>query len=123
MRKPVVWVVKEQMRRDDNGSVPMDYSPAYRYGEVRFITQFDLPVTRNSSIAQNWYKDVIKFCQEYDSGQDYLVLTGHTLAIFMIGCIFSQTNKPPRVLVWRRELGEYVPFDPVFDANLLGEVV
>lgn len=124
MRKPVVWIIKEQMRRDAQAnSVPMDYSPAHKFGELRFITEFDLPTVRGSTIAQQWYKRVVEFVREYNSTMDSIILTGSPLAMFMIGCIFSAANKAPRILVWRREVGEYVPYDPVFDTNLLGEVV
>jgi len=110
-RGPIVWVVKEQVKRADTGSSVMDYTPAMKYGELRFITQFDLPTHPNSSVAAEWYKDVNRFLEECDDTQDFIVLTGSPLAIFVIGRACGMAKVFLTVLVWKREQNMYVPFN------------
>ena len=110
--RPTVWVVKEQIRQSSVGSTPMDYTPAYELGDVKFITEFDLPIHPNSSIAQQWYQAVMRFAQEFDPTNDFVVLTGQPAAIFVIGMIMGHLNIVPKILVWKREQGRYVSFQP-----------
>lgn len=91
----------------------MDYTPAYQYGDVRFITESDLPLHRDSTVAKNWLMDVLKFAKEFDVETDYIVLTGQPLAIYMVGALLAGLDKCPKILVWRREQGQYVVFDPL----------
>lgn len=108
---PVVWVIKEQMMRDEIGSVPVDYSPAMRYGEIRFITQFDFPMHPNSQIAATWIRDVAKFCAHYDDSSDYVICTGQPTAMFLVGYLLGLHKKIPRFLVWRRQENVYRPIE------------
>jgi hypothetical protein len=109
-RRPTVWVLKEQMV---SGS-PMDYSAAYEYGDVEFITDFDPPVGRTrSTIGAQWRQAVLRFIDSVDSENDYIILTGAPLAIFMCGLIMAQAGIMLKILVWRREQGKYVVFDPL----------
>lgn len=109
-KSPIVWVIKEQSKRGDSGSSIMDYTPAMKYGEIKFITDFDLPTHQASSAAESWQKAAARFVVEVDFDRDYLILTGAPLAIFTIGLLIGATNKFPRILVWKREQGIYVPF-------------
>jgi hypothetical protein len=107
--RPTVWVLKEQAIRGANGTVPMDYTPAYTYGDVKFITEFDLPIHPKSTVANEWTAAINKFLKEYDPERDYLILTGSPLAIFAFGVAISTTDVTHKILVWRREQGRYVP--------------
>ena len=121
MHRPKVWVVKEQVRTAEVGVRAMDYTPAMEYGDVHFITEFDIPLHPNSTVTGEWVKAVQKFFKEYDASQDYIILTGHTLSIFMIGMILGATRTspyPPKILVWRREQQRYVLFN---SKHLLGQ--
>jgi hypothetical protein len=91
----------------------MDYTPAYEFGDVCFITEFDLPLHPRSTVTRAWIQDTDKFLNTVKS-EDFLILTGQPIAIFMIGCrLMSDVppNRWPTLLVWRREQGKYVTFD------------
>lgn len=113
-KRPTVWVLKEQVTRGSTGPVPMDYSPAYKYGDIQFITDFDIPLTRApSTLAMKWAEQAARFWNRVDLDNDYLILTGAPLSMFILGVLCSLRGAPPRILVWRREQGAYVVFDPV----------
>jgi hypothetical protein len=106
-----VWVLKEQMSsRGTSGPAPMDYSPAAKFGEVRFITDFDLPVPPrpDSTISTAWVAAVANFIQECDPENDYIVLTGSPMAIYLVGVVSATVGATLNILVWRRERNEYV---------------
>lgn len=111
MPRPTVWIVKEQVRRGDAGTAPMDYTPAYAFGDIKFITEFDPPIYPGSNLLRNWEDQVRNFVKEYDPSNDYIILTGAPLAIFLIGAIVGQikSSHPVKILVWRREQNAYVP--------------
>lgn len=109
--KPVVWIAKEQLRRNSIGSEPMDYGPAMAYGEIRFITKTDLPSYPSSSVFQQWFNDVGSFCKEYDESRDFIIATGQPTAIFAIGHTLGCYHKIPRYLIWQREENRYRVFD------------
>lgn len=114
MRAPKVWVVKEQVRSSDHGPRVMDYTPAMEFGELQFITDLDIPMHPASTVTAEWTKAVKKFFNEYQAQTDYIVLTGHTLSIFLIGVIFGASRisgYSPKILVWRRDQGRYIVFD------------
>ncbi|CAB4120830.1 hypothetical protein UFOVP2_8 [uncultured Caudovirales phage] len=116
MKNPTVWIVKEQMLRNDVGSVPMDYSPAMQYGDIEFITQHDMPMYGKSSAQSAWNEDVNAFVIKYDPAFDYIITTGQPMAILAVGFALGRAGKCPRFLVWRREESRYRPVH--FDASL-----
>lgn len=111
-KRPTVWVVKEQIRQSSSGSSPMDYTPAYEFGDIKFITEFDLPIHPKSTIAEEWRQAVLRFTQELDPQRDYIVLTGQPAAIFVIGMILGYLEIVPQILVWKREQNRYIPYNP-----------
>lgn len=115
MKKPICWVVKEQMLRGvgDSGSAPVDYTPAMSHGEIEFITTHDMPMYGRSAVQDAWNDDVQRFVTAYDSQQDYIICTGQPMAILTIGYALGRAGKWPRFLVWRREENKYrvVHFD------------
>lgn len=121
MKKPTVWVVKEQVRRDAVGPVPMDYSPAFKYGEVKFITNHDLPLHQGGTLASGWYYKVQSFITDFDEDCDWIILTGSPVAIFIVGWLTGIRQRTPRVLVWRRESNEYVPYSPIPTLETMAE--
>jgi hypothetical protein len=108
-----VWIVKEQMLRNEIGTVPMDYSPAMQWGDIEFITMHDMPMYVRSSVQEAWNQDVLKFAEQYDQQKDYIITTGQPMAIFCVGWVLGFERKIPRFLVWRREENKYrvVNFD------------
>jgi hypothetical protein len=106
--RPTVWVLKEQLRN----AAAFDYTPAYKYGDIRFITDFDLPLHAGSSLAKEWDKVVNSFMGDLDEERDYLILTGQPLAIFRLGQKLVAAGLSPRCLIWRREQNEYVVWQP-----------
>lgn len=104
--RPTVWVLKEQLR----AGTPFDYSAAYAFGDVEFITTFDPPIHPKSTILDSWCINVYKFINEYDPERDYLVPTGSPLGILMLGIALGcSKRKPPRILLWNRFTNLYVP--------------
>jgi hypothetical protein len=108
--RPVVWVVKEQVKRDMTGSTPMDYTPAYEYGDLKFITDMDPPIHGSSTVKPEWLKQVGGFIREFNPDRDFMILTGSPLAIFVLGMMVGKINSryPIQILVWRREQNKYV---------------
>lgn len=109
MQNSKVWVVKEQMMRNDAGSIPMDYGPAMQFGDLEFITTHDMPLYGgpHSSFQEQWNEDVHRFVEQYNPERDYVVTTGQPIAIFLVGWVLASRNKVPRFLVWRREENRY----------------
>ena len=115
MKKPTVWVIKEQMTRTETGSIPMDYSKAMDYGDLKFITTHDIPLYGGASSTQDgWNEDVAAFASQYDPDHDFIITTGQPMAIFMVGWILALLHheKDPQFLVWRREENRYRPVRP-----------
>jgi len=112
MKKPTVFIVKEQMTRNAIGSTPIDYGPAMEYGDIEFITEFDLPSYGcRSSVFRNWAEDVAKFVDKYDPATDFIVVTGQPSAIFAVGYVLGTVKKEPRFLIWKREENKYRPMN------------
>jgi hypothetical protein len=117
MKNPVVFVVKEQVIRDEVGTVPIDYSPALKFGDLQFITSHDMPLHRRSAVQANWNSDVALFISQYNPKTDYIICTGQPMAIMTIGYLLGLVQKVPRYLVWRRQAGVYTPVE--FGAEIL----
>lgn len=111
MKKPMVYVIKEQSVRDSTGSNAMNYSPAMSYGDIQFITHSDMPLYPNSAIQANWTLDVAKFVEEFNPEMDYIIATGQPTAICAVGHALGMARKTPRYLVWRREENRYRVLD------------
>lgn len=111
--RPIVWVLKEQMRTTPNGSSPMDYSAAYVYGDLEFITDFDPPLHPSSTVMPEWRRQIRKFLDAYKEDYDYIIPTGSPFAIFLFGRMLGEEMtmkgiKQARILVWRREQSRYI---------------
>jgi hypothetical protein len=117
VKNPKVFVIKEQMMRNDVGSVPMDYSPAIQYGDIEFITHHDMPTYGKSHAQSAWNDDVQRFVTAYDPDHDFIITTGQPTAILAVGFALGQVNKHPRFLLWRREENRYRPV--YFDADFV----
>ena len=105
-----VWIIKEQSVRTETGTIPMDYSKAYDYGDIRFITTGDMPMYGGVSQAQAmWNDDAVAFASEYNPDTDFIITTGQPMAIFMVGWMLARHHpgKQPKFLVWRREENRY----------------
>jgi len=113
MKRPICFIIKEQMLRGDNGPSPVDYAPAMDFGEIEFITMHDMPMYGRSSVQEVWEQDVIGFVTKYDPQTDYIICTGQPMAILAVGYALGVAGKWPRFLVWRREENRYrvVNFD------------
>jgi len=119
-RTPIVFVVKEQVIRDEVGTVPIDYSPALKFGDLQFITSHDMPLHSASSVQTNWNANVAQFVVGYDQKSDFIICTGQPMAIMTIGFLLGRAGKVPRYLVWRRQAGVYTPVE--FDAEIFNIV-
>jgi hypothetical protein len=115
-RKPIVWIVKEQVRRTQAGIEAMDYTPAMKWGEPRFITSFDPPaLLTKSTVLEGWHKSVRAFIDAFDAETDFIIATGNPTAMMMIAYLMGAARpySPPRFLLWRREDNAYVPYNPL----------
>ena len=74
--RPKVYIIKEQMIRGETGPVVVDYSAATEFGDIEFITRFDMPMYGKSAVQEVWNADALDFAQGYDERQDYIVTTG-----------------------------------------------
>lgn len=110
--RPKVWAIKEQVKTTSAGAVPMDYSAAYEYGDLEFITDMDPPL-HPGTVRLEWERQVLRFLKVFDPDRDYVILTGSPLAIFLVGQLLGGIEhlRRPRVLVWRREQSRYVVFN------------
>jgi hypothetical protein len=114
-KRPTVWVLKEQMRAGPNGPAPMDYTAAYEFGDIKFITEFDPPLHGKSTVLVEWHKAVACFLDEFDETRDFIIPTGSPFGIFLFGRVLGEDianheyKQPPKILIWRREQNRYVP--------------
>jgi len=110
--QPIVWVIKEQFKQGAGGPEPIDYTPAMQYGDVHFITEFDVPTGPSKAVRESWFEGVAKFCDDYDPKRDFVVLTGSPTALFLVGAMMADKGALPlRLLIWRREENRYIPFE------------
>lgn len=115
-----VWILKEQTIAASQGTVPMDFTPALEFGELQFITNFDVPPHGEpSSIFDQWVLAVEKFVREFDVSKDFIILTGSPLSIFTFGRIIEESIRSQaiisskhlfiNILVWNRQYRRYTP--------------
>lgn len=109
--RPIVWVIKEQMRRTGVGSEVMDFTPAMAYGELRFILKHDMPMNPGSPMMKDWWDSIDRFADRYDADRDFIIATGKPSDIFMVGWSLGAHLKHPRFLNWQREENRYRVFD------------
>jgi len=81
-KKPVVWVVQEGRN---------DYAPAEEFGEVRFITHFEVTSIEGSQQNKNVEADIRKWATEYTPGLDWIVPTGNPMVVALLTmCLHQQ---------------------------------
>lgn len=118
MSRPIVWVVKEQVKQTANGPQVMDYSAAECFGTIKFITESTIPVHRKWVTAKDAIqvsKDIMAFCEAVQP-QDFLILTGPPHLFYLIAAAIGESGKNfPNLLAWRREDSEYVALMGVDD--------
>lgn len=80
-----VWVVQEGRN---------DYTPAEKYGTVRFITDCDIGPIHNSKWNSLCKRDIADFASRYIPGKDYVVLTGNpVVCAHVVRSLPRGTNK------------------------------
>lgn len=100
-----VWVLQESIIPGSAG-VPMDYSSAERFGDVQFVLNGDPSRQSNSPINERIFDDLSKMAQLYRD-DDFLVLTGAPMTIFMAGAALARAGKIPTLLSWNKRHQEY----------------
>lgn len=101
-----VWVLQESIIPGSNG-VPMDYSPAERFGDVQFVLNTDASRQSNSSINDRILDDLRQMARLYREEGDFIVLTGSPLVIHMAGMAMAEVGKVPTVLNWDKRSQDY----------------
>lgn len=118
MTRPTVWVVKNHVMKSTGGSRPMDYSAAEAYGDIKFITDQEVPINRKWASAECMAKiqqDFEAFCRELKPS-DFLILTGSPYLFYLLAAALAEYGHLfPNLLAWRREDSEYVALMGVDD--------
>lgn len=107
-KRGTVWVLQESIIPGSNG-VPMDYSAAERYGDVQFVLTVEPSKHDGSTINEHVAEELARMAMLYRENEDYIVLTGSPVAIFMAGAAIAAAGKAARMLVWNRKTAVYRP--------------
>lgn len=115
-RPPVVFVVNEPLRFDQNVGAPtkmIDLTPALKYGELIFLTPAGrLPLDPAPTLAM--IQKGLEDCQPHD----YLLLVGDPRAIAFAAAIAAdKTDGRLNLLHWHAAQSCYMPVR----ANVFGE--
>jgi hypothetical protein len=102
-----VYVIKEQSFKSAAGTQVMDYSAAQQYGDVSFITQFDMPLHNGSPARQTWLENITSFVAKYIPESDHIICTGQPMTIFCIGAAMGAAGKSCRFLKWNSQSNTY----------------
>ena len=109
-RNPIVWVLQENN---------YDFTPAEKFGDVKFITSANLRHIAHSSQNQQIESDMERFLVEYDNEIDYLVMTGDPVMIYKLAYTLGKldqvvgeapSSRTHRLLKWDNRRAEYIAF-------------
>jgi hypothetical protein len=77
-------------------------------------------------VLEGWGKAVQAFVSEFRPDVDFIIASGQPTAMMLISYILGRSDgrinvksngfigpMPPRFLLWRREEGVYLPYDPL----------
>jgi len=95
-----VWIFQENPNND--------YTPAEKWGEVKFVTGSDLKSWADSPSTKNYHQDVKIFLRHYKPNEDFIIVTGNPVAICHLGMVLPVGHH--RFLKWDHRAGEYVMF-------------
>lgn len=91
---------------------PFDFAPAEKWGEVHFITKAQLRSHQQAGGNAQVKADINKFLREYRAGEDFIVLTGDPLAMWLLGASIeaAMPNQTHKILKWNARRADYTLF-------------
>jgi hypothetical protein len=97
---PTIYVVQEQPNHD--------ISPARKFGDIKCI----LPPGDANFSSHHVYNQLHEALEDYQIGEDFLLLSGDPTAIAMAAVIIDRLSAPTdeqelRLLKWDRRMREY----------------
>lgn len=95
MSTPVVFIT--------NKSASHEYSPATKYGAIRFVTMGNYPIFKTRRLQEE-----IVSVLAYSEAQDYLLLSGSSMIAALCLAVWLSIHKQARVLMFDRSQNEYV---------------
>lgn len=107
--KPVVWVITEGNN---------DYTPAERFGTVKFITDQELRPSPASMQTHSAHADLRDFHKEYRPEVDYIVPTGNPVLIVLLGLILGR-HRNHLCLKWDSRTKEYTRYNISYYRTML----
>tara|TARA_R110000744_G_scaffold352095_1_gene458126 strand:+ start:8942 stop:9265 length:324 start_codon:yes stop_codon:yes gene_type:complete len=94
-----VWAIQEGNN---------NYEAAEAFGEVRFVTRFELQPMANSQQNLNVIGDIRKFNSEYLIGTDYIIPSGNPMVTAQL--LLTLGRGKHHFLKWDGRRGIYIPF-------------
>lgn len=86
-----------------NKSPSHEYSPASRYGAIRFVTMGNYPVFKTQRLQEEIIKVLV-----HSSPDDYLLLSGSSVIAALCMAIWLTMHPVVKLLMWDRAENEYV---------------
>lgn len=116
MRKPVVWITQEPMRKehgiDAHGkdtsrwvSKGLDIASASEYGSIAIIW----PPAASVFSREMMERDAMKVARSYDHATDYIVALGSPTLIAVLSWAIGREDKILRMLEWDKGMRRYYP--------------
>lgn len=107
MTESRVFVTHAAMRQTSKGAEPLyDYTPAARYGQLRYLATGRVDWSRELSFAE-----IDLALSEFRPSRDYLLLSGDVVAIAVavsaVTDVARSIGDPVRLLVYDRENADY----------------
>ena len=107
-RQPYIFVLQENN---------YDFTPAEKFGEVRFITRANLrsiPTSQQNAIVEN---DIDSFFVDYEAGHDFIITTGDPMMTYKLAYMLGKSDEQTgctsdvhQLLKWDGRRGEYIIF-------------
>ena len=90
--KPLVWVTQENPK--------FDYTPAEKYGELRFITCKDYTNNENSLFNSGLSEEIMLELREFNPDVDYLLPSGSPVVMMAVAAILGRDCRNLKILKW-----------------------
>lgn len=89
----------------------LDYAPAERFGDVRFITKREWSSIRGSINNQELLREIKAALATFNPDTDYFVITGSPVVAALVFIVYGQLRLPlaPMALRWSNRDRVYQP--------------
>jgi hypothetical protein len=101
MSTPVIWVTQE---------TNLDFAPAERFGEVRFLTREDLNNVKGSLHNEKVTADISQRLRNFDAENDFVVIAGSPYISALVFMLLARKGiRNIKVLRWNNRDFDYIP--------------